>query len=176
MSEKELLAEKIRAAGFVCRCCGACCSGADNEVMVSPDEVELLMQASGLPFADIAEPYPDWMEFPDGTKLTFGWVLKRGADGNCLFLKNGRCTVYASRPHICRTYPFMLDGDSLIISECSAVGCNTCTDAEETAAALLCRRDAEDREFGLSEQQYQKHSIVSGSTVVIDSRGVHLWK
>ena len=176
MSGRTELIEQVQAAKFACRCCGACCSGADNEVMVTPDEVEVLMQETGLAFADIAEPYPDWMEYPDGTKITFGWVLKRGADGNCMFLKENRCIVYASRPHICRTYPFMLDGAELIISECPAVGCSTCTDAEETADALLRRRDAEDAEFASSEKQYQKHSIASGSTVIIDSRGVHLWK
>ncbi|MBE6507682.1 MAG: YkgJ family cysteine cluster protein [Methanocorpusculum parvum] len=172
---KELI-EKIQAADFSCRLCGACCSGADNEVMVTPVEVDTLIEATGLSFAEIAEPYPDWMEYPDGTKITFGWVLRRGADGNCMFLQENRCTVYASRPHICRTYPFMLDGDELIVSECPAVGCSVCSDAEETADALLCRRDAEDMEFTQSEKQYQKHSIASGSTVIIDSRGVHLWK
>ena len=176
MNEKEVLTEKIRAAKFSCRLCGACCSGADNEVMVTPDEVDVLCKASGLSFSEIAEPYPEWMEYPDGTKITFGWVLRRGMDGNCMFLKENRCTVYASRPHICRTYPFMLDGKELIISECPAVGCSECLDAEETAYALLCRRDAEDAEFAESGKQYQKHSIASGSTVIIDSRGVHLWK
>ena len=132
--------------------------------MVTPDEVDALCTASGLSFSEIAEPYPDWMEYLDGTKITFGWVLRRGADGNCMFLKENRCTVYASRPHICRTYPFMLDCDELIISECPAVGCSKCLDAEETADALLRRRDVEDAEFTQSEKQYQKHSIASGST------------
>ncbi len=170
MSELE---EKIRQAKFTCQCCGACCSGADNEVMVSPDEVTDLMEATSLSFEEIAEPYPDWMEYPDGTRITFGWVLRRGSDGNCMFLTNGRCRVYKTRPHICKTYPFMLVGEELIISECPAVGLNEPADVEETAAALLTRRDAEDKEVRETEKQYQKHSIVSGSTVIIDSRGIH---
>ena len=44
MNEKEVLTEKIRAAKFSCRLCGACCSGADNEVMVTPDEVAHILQ------------------------------------------------------------------------------------------------------------------------------------
>ena len=72
---KDELTKKIREACFTCTLCGACCSGADNEVMVSPDEVEALMQETSLSFSEIAEPYPDWMEYPDGTKITFGWVL-----------------------------------------------------------------------------------------------------
>lgn len=176
MSGKKEITKKVRLAAFSCQCCGRCCSGADNEVMVSPEEIEVLMQASGLPFFSIAEPYPDWMEYPDGTKITFGWVLRRGEGGDCIFLKENRCTVYAARPHICRTYPFMLDGDELLISECSAVGCGSGADVEDTVSALLCRRDAEDKEFFATEKQYQKHSIASGSTIVIDSRGIHLWK
>ena len=45
---KDELTKKIRDACFTCTLCGACCSGADNEVMVSPDEVEALMQETSL--------------------------------------------------------------------------------------------------------------------------------
>lgn len=80
-----------------------------------------------------------------------------------------RALIYAGRILLCLIV-------ELIISECPAVGCSKCLDAEETADALLRRRDVEDAEFTQSEKQYQKHSIASGSTVIIDSRGVHLWK
>lgn len=195
MTEFEDLVEKVRATKFSCQHCAECCSGANNEVMVTPDEVFKLMEATGLEFLDIAEPYPEWMEFPDGTKITFGWVLKRGVDGNCMFLEKNHCRVYKNRPHICKTYPFMLTSDGLIVSECRAVGCsaidcsvNDWSDVEETennideaaddsaekiASYLLTRRDAEDKEFRETEVQYQKNSIASGSTVIIDSLGVH---
>ncbi|MDO5844567.1 MAG: YkgJ family cysteine cluster protein [Methanocorpusculum sp.] len=167
------LAEKISEKGFRCLRCGKCCSGDDNEVMVSPEEVDLLVKASGLSFDEIAEPYPSWIE-ESGAKFTFGWVLKRGEDGNCIFLKEKKCSVYNSRPHICRTYPFMLDGFDLLTSECEGVGsCKISEETEQTARDLLARRDAEDKEFELTKEQYQKHSIVKDSIIIFDSRGAH---
>ncbi len=167
---------QIRKAEFACRCCGECCSGKDNEVMVSPDEIDFLCKETGLTPDQIAEPYPEWIH-DQGATFTFGRVLRRGEDGNCMFLKNNRCTVYAHRPHICRTYPFMLDGDQLLVFECSGCKSGTKTpDAEQIAKDLLVRRAAEDNEFLLTKEQYQKHSMVLGSTIIFDSRGAHQHK
>lgn len=167
------LENKISVSGFKCLRCGKCCSGADNEVMVSPDEVDVLSKASGLSFDEIAEPYPSWIE-DCGAKFTFGWVLKRGKDGNCIFLKDKKCGVYNSRPHICRTYPFMLDGEELIISECDGVGsCSASGEVKTIARDLISRKSAEDKEFELTKEQYQKHSIVKDSIIIFDSRGAH---
>jgi len=169
------LKEKIEVTGFSCKCCGKCCSGADNEVLVSPEEIEVLMKGTHLSFTDIAEPYPEWLE-EKGMNFTFGWVLRRGEDGNCMFLKDNRCTVYQIRPHICRTYPFMLDGDRLIVSECDGfLPGRGCPEAEKIADDLNKRREAEDREFFGTKEQYQKYCNNSGSTIIFDSRGAHPW-
>ncbi|MCZ9313652.1 MAG: YkgJ family cysteine cluster protein [Methanocorpusculum sp.] len=173
MNDTDGIKDKVREAGFTCLLCGACCSGADNEVMVSPPEIEVLAEATGMSMDEIVEPYPEWIR-QDGFTFTFGWVLQRGEDGNCIFLKNNHCRVYRSRPHICRTYPFMLDGENLIISECP--GCETCgttDDAGQLTEDLLRRRDAENTELEKTEKQYQKHSIITGSTIVFDSSGAH---
>jgi hypothetical protein len=34
-------------------------------------------------------------------------ALNLGADGNCPFLRDGRCGVHPARPLQCRTYPFL---------------------------------------------------------------------
>lgn len=167
------LTEKIAATGFECLGCAKCCSGEDNEVMVSPNEIAALEKASGLCAEDIAEPYPSWIE-QNGAKFTFGRVLKRGKDGDCIFLKDKRCSVYEFRPHICRTYPFMLDETELIVSECEGVGCNkVCTEADKIKIDLVLRKNAEDLEFELTKKEYQKHSIVKGSIIIFDSLGAH---
>ena len=171
--DKQSLTESLVKARFRCEECGLCCSGCNNEVIVSPDEVDALSHASGLSFEDIAEPYPEWFEEKD-ERFTLAWVLRRGADGNCLFLENNRCRYYASRPHLCRTYPFMLNRDELIISECPALGKHETADAEVLADALFKRQMADDAEVEATKREYQKHSILSGETVVIDSRGVHI--
>jgi hypothetical protein len=170
------LKKDLRAAGFTCTRCGECCSGKDNEVMVSPDEIDVLCKVAKLTQKEIVEPYPEWIH-DQGATYTFGYVLKRGKDGNCMFLKNKRCTVYEYRPHICRTYPFMLDGEKLLVFECP--GCRLGEDtpeAEKLQKDLLARRAAEDKEFLLTKEQYQKYSMVSGSTIIFDSRGAHLYK
>ncbi|HJJ31242.1 MAG TPA: YkgJ family cysteine cluster protein [Methanocorpusculum sp.] len=173
--DKAVLTDSLRKARFRCEECGLCCSGCDNEVIVSPDEVDALSKASGLSFEEIAEPYPEWFE-EKGERFTLAWVLRRGADGNCLFLENNRCRYYAARPHLCRTYPFMLNGGELIISECPALGKHDTAGAEDLAAALIKRKEADDAEVSATKREYQKHSIISGETVVIDSRGAHIWK
>jgi len=33
-------------------------------------------------------------------------VATTGADHACIFLKDGKCSVYEARPHVCRFYPF----------------------------------------------------------------------
>lgn len=173
MHETERVKQQVLEAGFSCLLCGACCSGPDNEVMVSPPEIEMLAEATGMSRDEIAEPYPEWMQ-QGGCTFTFGWVLRRGEDGNCIFLENNRCRVYQNRPHICRTYPFMLDGEELIVSECPGCSKERVTeDAGQITKDLLRRRDAEDRELEKTEKQYQKHSISTGSTIVFDSNGAH---
>lgn len=170
---KSSLVCQLGEAGFACECCGACCSGADNEVIVSPDEIDALAEVTGLSPEDIAEPYPEWFE-EHGERFTFSWILRRGKDGNCMFLKDNRCTVYAHRPDICRTYPFMLHDGRLIISECQAVGRHQTADPEQLADDLILRAQHDDAEFEATRKEYQKHCITAGATLVIDSRGAHI--
>lgn len=171
------LSEKIAEAEFHCLLCGDCCSGEDNEVAVSPPEIEVLIKLSGFSFEETVEPYPVWLNFPDGRKYTFGWILCRGKDGNCIFLKSAKCQVYENRPHLCRTYPFMLDGGKLIISECPGLYSGKKTfEPEKIAADLLRRQEFEEAEFCKTKEEYQKHCNTSASTLVFDSKGVHQWK
>jgi Fe-S-cluster containining protein len=164
----------VEKAGFSCLRCGACCSGSGNEVSVSPPEIDRICRISGLFREEIAEPYPVWLDFPDGRKYTFGWVLKRGEDTNCIFLRDGQCLIYEYRPHLCRTYPFMPDGDKLLISECPGTGTVERTEqASVIAADIIQRQNAEEEEFEGTKAQYQKHCNTSAPNVVFDSEGCH---
>lgn len=172
---RETLISHLKNARFSCEHCGLCCSGNDNEVIVTPDEIENLMQETGLSFDEIAEPYPEWFE-EHGETFTFSWILRRGSDGNCIFLKNKQCMVYGQRPDICKTYPFMLNRGELLISECPALGLHDSDNAEQMADDLIVREVHDNAEFEATRREYQKHSIISGSILVIDSRGVHIRK
>jgi len=115
------LAAKLMEIGFSCTRCGDCCragSGDDNLVMVTPREIRAISGFCGLQAADIAEPYPESVELTCGRSVTFGRVLRRRPCGDCRFFSGSSCLAYPVRPSICRTYPFMLDGDELRVFPC----------------------------------------------------------
>ncbi|CVK32595.1 YkgJ family cysteine cluster protein [Methanoculleus bourgensis] len=116
--------DQVGSIGFGCRGCGACCRRVaedSNLVIVSPAEVRAIMAATGMAWDEIAEPYPDFIDAGNGGEYTLAWCIRRTADA-CIFLRDGRCSIYAHRPWICRTYPFMLVDDDLLVSECPGLG------------------------------------------------------
>ncbi|MDK2973927.1 MAG: uncharacterized protein PWP08_298 [Methanofollis sp.] len=169
------LADEIAATGFRCTGCGACCSevaGGSNVVMVAPVEVRAVADAIGSTFAGVAEPYPESVETEDGTRYTFDWCLRRDG-GRCLFLEGGRCSVYRARPWICRTYPFMLDGDRLIVSACSGLGAEISREKACLLAALLIgRQEAERVEEEGIRAVMASTAMPPGTRAVVDSEGV----
>jgi Fe-S-cluster containining protein len=38
----------------------------------------------------------------------YAYEMRKSISGKCLFLENGTCIIYASRPLVCRYYPFEL--------------------------------------------------------------------
>jgi Fe-S-cluster containining protein len=169
------LAEEVMKIGFSCTRCGACCtevSRDSNLVIVSPAEVRAVAGAAGIPAADVADPFPEFLDGEDGRRFTFDWCLRREG-GRCRFLSGKKCTVYTSRPWICQTYPFMLDGDRLIVSECPGIGLPIGReDAVALARALLGRQSAEVREEAGIRAVMKAVPVPSGSVAVIDSEGV----
>lgn len=169
------LADEVMEVGFACTRCGACCtevSGDSNLVIVSPSEVRAVAGAAGVPAGEVADPYPEFLDRENGRRFTFDWCLKR-EEGRCRFLDEGRCRVYAARPWICRTYPFMLDGDRLIVSECPGIGRQMEREAAVALARdLLERQRAEIREEAGIREVMKAVPVPSGSVAVIDSEGV----
>ena len=167
-------AERIRSVGFRCTGCCDCCrseSGESNIVIVSPPEIRDIMESTGLLWDDVVEPYPEFIS-EKGACYTFAWCLRR-RDGDCIFLKDGRCSIYAHRPWICRTYPFMLDGDELLVSACR--GLDTPMSEEESlceAETLLQRKNAEEIEEEAIRARYAGTVLPCGKRVVFDSEGM----
>ncbi len=170
--------DKILGASFVCRRCSSCCREIEpgsNLVMVSPCEVRAIMAVTGLSFDDVAEPYPDTIT--EGKReYTFGWAIRRKND-RCIFLKDDSCQVYENRPWICRTYPFMLDHDTLIISSCPGIGTaipSAADRADQIVSDLLARRKAEEEEEERIAAILPTISIPPEKRVVIDSEGMRI--
>lgn len=175
--EYDILTRRIREIGFSCTRCGTCCRGTEgdaNLVMVSPGELDCLVLETKQDTATIAEPYPDCIETADGGSITFEWCLRRNVY-DCIFLEEDRCTVYRARPWICRTYPFMLDDEHLIISPCEGIGQNISKEeAGHLAGLLLQRRQEEQQEEKLVRNVLSASRIPPGKRVRIDSRGVQV--
>jgi len=171
------LASVLHSIGFSCRKCGECCteiSEASNLVMIMPDEVKAIMNATGLAWDNIAVPYPEFLEGNAGTRYTFGWCIRR-EDNQCIFLKAGKCSIYQHRPTICRTYPFMLSGDDIVISACPGTGTPIdFTKAERLAEELVRREYLERADEELVRKVWSAVRVPEGETGVIDSRGVSI--
>ena len=144
-----------------------------NLVLVEPREVRVIMEATGLPWEEIAEPYPEFMEAENGCQYTFAWCMRREGD-HCRFADGNRCTIYPHRPLICRTYPFMLGEEGeLIVSECPGIGTEIPPEeARAIAQDLIMRKTEEDMEFEEISGIYAEAHLPPGGVVVIDSEGV----
>jgi len=170
-----ILAARIRKIGFSCTSCGSCCRGDETDpghVMVSCDEVRAIMAATGLSWDGAAQPYPEVLGDRAGGRYTLGWCVRQEG-GTCRFLRQGRCGVYAARPWICRTYPFMLDGDDLVVSACEGLGRPvSCEAALQIAHDLVLRRTAEEGEAARVRRVLATTPRPAGSFIVIDSEGM----
>jgi Fe-S-cluster containining protein len=169
------LTDDIVRIGFRCTGCGDCCRRVEpgsNLVMAGAPEIRRILQATGGCWDDVALPYPEYIDGPGRSRITFGWCLRHAGD-TCAFLGNGRCRIYAARPWICRTYPFMLGDDGLIVSECPGIG-GPIGEAEAYVLAvdLLARKHAEDAEHRQVALRYGSAAVPPGMSVVIDSEGV----
>ncbi len=111
--------ENIRPVGnreripFKCTSCGACCRDVRDSIMLEPFDTYRLIRhfkrgdsCSGSP-EEILDGIAELKPLSRGYWV---YVLKTVNDsGVCLFLKDNKCRVYASRPRTCRTYPFAVE-------------------------------------------------------------------
>lgn len=133
------LADQIKGIGFQCLSCGQCCQGEDNSVLVFPFEIREIMAERGQDWLQVAQPPEEgeWDSF--GDFHTLEWRLKK--EGlRCCFYVDGRCAIYASRPLLCRTYPFYLVEGRLCCSECPGLGMSIEMDAAQDIARQLILR------------------------------------
>jgi len=173
---RDQLADRIFQMGFSCRHCTACCSVVEedsNLVLVSAPEVRMILEATGLTWDDICEPYPEMIDGPAGSQYTLAWALRRTED-HCIFLQDdGRCAIYEQRPWICRTYPFLLDGEELVAFTCPGVR-DPCTEEEAATLAdeLIQRQKFEEEDAMQVQIHLEKATLPPSGVVVIDSEGV----
>jgi len=83
---------------FGCTECGQCCTGAPGTIFMNEAESKRIARHLGLLRAAFLKRYAYPMEG--------GHSLREEENGDCVFFRQGRCSIYHVRPTQCRTYPF----------------------------------------------------------------------
>jgi valine--pyruvate aminotransferase len=86
---------------FGCTQCGQCCTGAHGIIRVDADEIRALSDSLGMGAQDFKARYL--------YRIPNGFSIRERENGDCMFLRDGRCSVYGLRPRQCRTYPFWFE-------------------------------------------------------------------
>lgn len=100
-------AGKWYADGVKFRClapeCSDCCSGKRGEgyVWVNADEMEAIAAYLKMAFEKFTRSYI--------RQIDWSFSLIERPNHDCVFLKDGGCSIYEVRPTQCRTYPFWPD-------------------------------------------------------------------
>lgn len=88
-----------------CLDCANCCRVATARV--TDRDAEKLARTLRIPLARFEADYTE-------TSEEEGPILKRAADGACIFLAGNECTVYESRPAGCHDFPHTIRGNGSI--------------------------------------------------------------
>lgn len=142
------IASQIMSIGFECMCCGKCCRGSfgDNSVLLNSEDLDLLEEQSlkdefVIPMIDLSDKGQSQLVDENGLLHTFGWMLKRTPDMDCVFLsEDSICQIYDSRPYLCRTYPFFLNDGKLEVCECEGLEKPISQEAAKDLAVHIVRR------------------------------------
>ncbi|OPY54814.1 MAG: Flagellin N-methylase [Methanosaeta sp. PtaU1.Bin112] len=181
LAAKELsltdLSLRIREVGFRCQECGECCRGEDNSVVVFPQEIRFIQMATGQEWLAVAGPPEEGEWDREGCFHTLEWRLLKEKE-SCRFYRDGRCSIYPSRPILCCTYPFYLDEGRLMHSECRGLGGRIeAEEADELAGQLLKRYQIEIQEAIHLLEKYRDfergEAKEGGACIVHDSEGEH---
>ena len=101
MSENPLNVVKWYENGlnFACTGCGECCTGTPGYVWISEDEILSMAEYLKISLEEFSSKFL--------RKSYNKWSLKENSsNGDCVFLKGNKCTVYPVRPKQCKTFPW----------------------------------------------------------------------
>lgn len=86
-----------------CKGCHDCCCGMGESIVLDPLDVFRLMQGLGMTFEELLAKGLE-LNVVDGIILPN--LKMQGEEDGCIFLdENGRCSIHAFRPGICRLFP-----------------------------------------------------------------------
>ncbi|MCZ7383563.1 MAG: YkgJ family cysteine cluster protein [Candidatus Methanoperedens sp.] len=141
----------IRKSAFSCARCGWCCREnfkiqitkdilrPSNAISVFPDDIRRIMKGTGMKWDDVAQP-DIYSCLSDGDSIyAIGWLLRRNDAKECVFYRDGACTIYEFRPMICRCYPFFMDERGVEVMHCEGLGKEMARESAEGMALALKR-------------------------------------
>ncbi len=142
MSEMSIPAFWNSEMRFTCTQCSKCCRHDTGYVFLSQEDVANLCEFTHLRLTQFVETYGRWVPFGPDAHLS----LTEQPNRDCVFWKDGGCSVYAARPLQCRTYPFwstIVDDEEHWheeAQECPGIGIGRRWNAAEIAEAVASRR------------------------------------
>jgi len=95
---------------FECSCCGECCRNVEFSVMLEPFDLYRIAKflrkkdASISGIEDVITRYAEISTISD-TDFPIFLVKTKGTRKECIFLKNGRCSIHEAKPRVCQLYP-----------------------------------------------------------------------
>lgn len=97
------ITDKVKADTGGCVDCSACCHGFGDLVVLNPYDVYEITRYLDTTFDDLLIHH---LELHESDKITLPHLKTSGADDGCPFLNSeGRCSIHAYRPDICRLFP-----------------------------------------------------------------------
>ena len=187
----------ILGSGFSCARCGWCCrenfniriteeiSRPSNAISIFPDDIRRIIKSTGKQWDEVAQP-DTYSCLSDGEGIwAIGWILRRN-NGNCVFYRDGECSIYEWRPAICRCYPFFMGEPCVDIMRCEGLGNRMTRESAGEMAMILKRYELKKlRSYvHIIEQLGDRLSLASlvplprgyeGELVVCDGEGVTRW-
>ena len=95
--------DMARISSAECAGCGACCRGMGDTIVLDPYDIWQLTAGTGKPFQALLGNCLD-LHVEEGVILPH--LMMRKDTESCTFLgPDGRCTIHAFRPGICRLFP-----------------------------------------------------------------------
>ena len=98
-SEKAWFTTGLR---FTCTRCSRCCRHESGYVFLSEKDIQRFCTYFSIGREEFIKKYCTYVNFNFTRRIS----LKEQKDFDCIFWKNGVCSVYESRPLQCRSYPF----------------------------------------------------------------------
>lgn len=96
--------DMVKADCHGCKGCSQCCTGMGSSIVLDPFDVYRLQQGLNVDLGGLLNGEKIELNVVDGLILPNLKMI--GAQEKCAFLdENGRCSIHASRPGICRLFP-----------------------------------------------------------------------